>query len=167
MEAMETILTRRSIRHYTDQSVSPELITRLLRAAMQAPSASNKQPWYFVVIDDRQILDKVPEFHPYSNMLWQAPLAIAVCANSEAQPLYWTQDCAAATENILLAAHAEGLGAVWLAIYPREERVRGLKILLGLPDNIMPLSLISVGYPSEKKMPEDRYDPSRVHNNHW
>lgn len=167
MEAMEAILSRRSIRKYTDQNISFELVEELLRAAMSAPSANNLQPWHFIIISERQILDRVPEFHPYSSMLCSAPLAIAVCGDSELQPAFWVQDCSAASQNILLAAHARGLGAVWLAIYPREQRVQGLRKLLGLPDNIVPLSLISLGYPAVQKPPENRYDKVKVHHNHW
>ncbi len=167
MDAMEAILSRRSIRKYTDQKISDELIGEILKAAMSAPSANNLQPWHFVIISERQILDRIPEFHPYSSMLYFAPLAIAVCGDAELQSAFWVQDCSAASENILLAAHAKGLGAVWLAIYPREQRVQGLRKLLGLPENIIPLSLISLGYPAAKKPPENRYDPSKVHHNHW
>jgi len=167
MEAIEAILTRRSIRKYTDKKVSAELIEDLLKAAMSAPSANNSQPWYFVVINDRQILDKIPEFHAYSSMLYFAPLAITVCADSKASISYWVQDCSAATENLLLAAHARGLGAVWLGIYPMKDRVKELGKLLGLPRNIIPLSLISLGYPAARKAPEDRYNAARIHYNRW
>jgi len=167
MEAMQAILTRRSIRRYTSETISEGMIKALLTAAMSAPAAHNERPWSFVVIQDRAVLDQVPAFHPYAAMLSQAPLAIAVCGDSQAQPGYWILDCAAATENLLIAAHALGLGAVWLGIYPREERIQGLRQLLGLPDRIIPLSLIALGYPAEIKPAVDRFDPQRVHYNHW
>ena len=167
MDALEAILTRRSIRKYTDQKISPELVDELLKAAMSAPSANNSQPWHFVLINERQILDRVPEFHAYSSMLYFAPLAIAVCGDSNVSPLYWAQDCCAASENILLAAHARGLGAVWLGVYPIEQRVQALGKLLDLPENIVPLSIISLGYPAAGKPSEDRYDSAKVHLNHW
>lgn len=169
MDAMEAILSRRSIRKYTAQPVSNEVINELLKAAMSAPSASNRQPWQFVVIDDRQILDEIPRFHPYSQMLKAAAAAILVCGDQRLAGgrAFWIQDCSAATENLLVAAHAKELGAVWLGVYPLEERVVGFRKLLGLPEHIIPLALISIGYPAEKKSPADRYDPARVRYNHW
>jgi nitroreductase len=167
LDAIEAILTRRSIRKYTDQKISPGLVEELLKAAMSAPSANNSQPWHFVLINERQILDRVPQFHAYSSMLYFAPLAIAVCGDSSVSPSYWVQDCSAATQNILLATHARGLGAVWLGIYPIEQRVQLLSKLLGLPENIVPLCLISLGYPAAGKPSENRYDSTRIHHNHW
>ena len=169
MDAMEAILTRRSIRRYTAAAVSEPAINELLKAAMSAPSASNQQPWHFVVINERQILSRVSEYHPYAQMLPQAQVAILVCGDLmlEKSPGYWVQDCAAATENILIAARASGLGAVWLGIYPREERVRATRELFRLPQHVMPLSLVAIGYPAEQKPPSDRYSISRIHYNRW
>jgi len=169
MEAMEAILSRRSIRRYSDKPVPEALIKELLEAAMSAPSASNEQPWEFVIIDDRRILDEIPKFHHYAHMLKEASWAIAVCGdlNLEMVSGYWVQDCSAATQNILLAAHARGLGAVWLGVYPREERVKAAQKLLELPENVIPLCFISIGYPAEKKPPANRYSESRVHHNRW
>lgn len=166
---MEAILSRRSIRRYTAEPVPEEVIQELLAAAMSAPSASNEQPWHFVIIDDRRILDQIPKYHPYSSMLKQAPLAIAVCGDLELEIFkgYWVQDCSAATENILIAAQAKGLGAVWLGVYPREERVKATQKLLGLPEHVIPLCLISIGYPAETKPPSNRYSASRIHHNQW
>ncbi len=169
MDAMEAILSRRSIRRYTEQAVSEEIIKELLEAAMSAPSAGNEQPWHFVVIRDRDTLSEIPRFHPYSQMLKSAPLAILVCGDKRLEKYkgYWVQDCSAATQNILLAAQAKGLGAVWLGIYPVEERIIGLRNLLGIPEEVTPLSLISIGYPAEQKPPSDRYNASRVHHDRW
>ena len=168
MDAMEIILTRRSIRKYTEQPVSDEVLKELLEAAMCAPSAANRQPWCFVVINDRKILDDIPNYHPYAQMLKEAPAAILVCCDSDLQMGdYGVQDCSAATQNILLAAHAKGLGAVWLGVYPTEVKVTDIKRLLNLPENIIPISLISVGYPAEQKSPPDHYRADRVHYNHW
>ena len=168
MEAMEAILTRRSIRRYTSERVSEELIKEILQAAMSAPSTGNGQPWHFVVIDDRKILQEVPKFHHYSSMLKEAPLAILVCVDRNVnQEGFLVQDGSAATENLLLAAHAKGLGAVWLGIYPLEERIAGMREILALPDHILPLALISMGYPAEKASRKDRYKASRVHKNRW
>lgn len=169
MDAIEAIMTRRSIRKYTHDAVSEELIEKLLRAAMSAPSAGNQQAWRFVVITERGILDEIPKYHPYSGMLKGAPLAILVCGDLELETRkgYWIQDCAAATENILISANALGLGAVWLGVYPREERVSGIKKLLNLPEHIIPLSLIPVGHPAESHPPSDRFDESKIYYNEW
>jgi len=168
MDAMEAILTRRSIRRYTSKRVPKELTIELLRAAMSAPSASNEQPWHFVVIDDRKILDEIPRFHPYSDMLPEAPMAILVCVELiPEREGFVVQDGSAATQNLLLAAHAKGLGAVWLGIYPLEERIEGMRKLTHLPNHIAPLALIALGYPDEIIPGEDRYQPQRVHSNKW
>ena len=169
MEAMDAILSRRSIRKYTEQPVPDEAVEELLKAAMSAPSAGNQQPWQFVVINDRGILDEIPKYHPYSAMLKEASVAILICGdvNSEKHKGYWVQDCSAATQNLLVAAQAKGLGAVWLGVYPREDRVAGIRKVLGLPEQIVPLSLIPVGYKGEEKPPANRYDASRVHHNGW
>ncbi len=169
MDAMNAILSRRSIRQYTADAIPEELIVELLKAAMSAPSARNEQPWHFVVIDNRNILNDIPKVHPNSNMLREAPLAIVVCGDLllEEGRGWWVQDCSAATENILIAANARGLGAVWLGVYPREERVVGIKKILGLPEHIIPLCIVSIGYPTERNPPANRYDLTRVHRNKW
>ena len=169
MEAMQAILSRRSIRKYTSQPVSEATVEELLQAAMAAPSAGNQQPWHFVVIRERQLLAQIPRVHPYSSMVPNAQLAILVCGDlqREKHAGYWVQDCSAATQNLLVAAHAKGLGAVWLGVYPREDRVTALHQMMGLPQHVVPLALISIGYPAEDKPPAERYDPSRVHRDTW
>ncbi|MEO0109926.1 MAG: nitroreductase family protein [candidate division WOR-3 bacterium] len=169
MEAIECILTRRSIRKYKREPIPKEVIKELLTCAMAAPSARNEQPWHFIVITDRSLLDQIPKIHPYAQMVKEAPLAILVCGdlrlvNHEG---YLVQDCSAATQNLLLAAHAQGLGAVWLGVYPREERINPFRKLFSLPENIIPVSLVAIGYPAERKEREDRYQESRVHYNFW
>ncbi len=166
---METILTRRSIRKYTGRPVSDELVTQLLRAAMAAPSAANQQPWQFVVVRDQGVLEAIASASPYSGMTKQAQVAVVVCADlsREATPGYWAQDCAAATENLLLAAHSLGLGAVWLGFYPREERVAALAEILGTPENVVPFAVVPIGYPAEDPGPVDRFDTSRIHLERW
>jgi nitroreductase len=167
MDTMEAIFTRRSIRRYTEKPVSDEVLKELLEAAMYAPSAGNQQPWSFVVINDRGILDEIPKFHPYAQMLKGAPVAILVCCDSSLQRGdYGVQDCSAATQNILLAAHAKGLGSVWLGVYPRQG-VKDIQKLLNLPEKIIPMSLVSIGYPAEQKSRPDRYCADRVHYNRW
>ena len=168
MEALEAILTRRSIRKYTDVKVSPELERKLLEAAMAAPSAHNNQPWHFVVIRSRETLNRIPEFHPYSKMLREASLAFVVCGDNEVQPTaFWAQDCSAATENLLIAANALGLGAVWLGVYPDGTRANQIRELLGIPGHVTPLGIVSVGYPAESKPPRENYSEDRVHREKW
>jgi len=169
MEALEAILTRRSIRKYSGEPVDDETVQKMLAAAMSAPSAGNEQPWQFVVIRDRRLLAKVPEVHAYAQMVPEAALAILVCGDlsRERHRGFWVQDCSAGTENLLLAAHALGLGAVWLGIYPREERAASFRRLLGLPEHIVPLALVAIGHPAEKKPPAARYNAERVHNDGW
>jgi len=168
MEAMEAILSRRSIRRYTGEPVPAPLVDELLAAAMSAPSSKNQQSWQFVVITDRATLREVPSFHPYAKMVPDAPAAILVCGDLRRDDHgFWVQDCSAATQNLLLAAHAKGLGAVWLGVHPLEERVSGFRRLLGLPEHIVPLSLVPIGFPAVRKPREDRFDPSRVHRERW
>ncbi|HBO69998.1 MAG TPA: nitroreductase family protein [Deltaproteobacteria bacterium] len=168
MEAMEAILSRRSIRRYTGDPVPEPVIEEILAAAMSAPSSKNQQTWHFVVITDRAILREVPSFHPYAKMVPDAPVAILVCADLQRDEHgFWVQDCSAATQNILLAAHAKGLGAVWLGVHPLEERVLGFRRLLGLPEHIVPLSLVPIGFPAVKKPREDRFDRTRIRKNRW
>ena len=166
---MQAILGRRSVRKYTGEKVSAELVRELLQAAMAAPSAGNEQPWHFVVIDEREVLDAIPKFHPYAHMLKEASLAIAVCGDLQLEKYggFWVQDCAAATENMLIAANALGLGAVWLAIHPMEDRVAGLRKLLSLPEHVVPLCVVSIGYPKEEKKPANRYNEQRIRRNRW
>lgn len=170
---MKEIFERQSIRKYTSLSVSNSDIENLLRAAMSAPSGYNQRLWEFIVIKDKNILKAITDIHPYSQMLKEAPLAIVVCGDLEKDKhaldwaSYWDQDCAAATENILIEAQYLGLGAVWISGYPRKDVVHGLKNLLELPIKVIPLSIIAIGYPAEKKETPDRYDKRKVHINKW
>ncbi|HRW63865.1 MAG TPA: nitroreductase family protein [Bacteroidales bacterium] len=169
MEIIEGIFTRRSIRKYKDKKIPVEQVNILIKAAMYAPSARNQQPWHFVVVTERDILEKITKVHPYAKMLAEAQLAILVCGDEtlELSQGYWVIDCSAATENILLAAHGIGLGAVWLGLHPREERKQAIRDLFKLPENIQPLSLISIGYPDEVKETPERFKPERIHYNKW
>jgi nitroreductase len=169
MDALEAIKTRRSIRVYTDEPVSDEHLHAMLAAAMQAPSAGNQQPWHFIVIRKRADLDLLADALPYGKMLHHAPLGIVICADVEHESNrgYWVQDCSAATQNLLLAAHAQGLGAVWLGVYPREQRVVELRHLLGMPEGATPLCVVAVGHPAEVVPPADRFQPDRVHEEKW
>ncbi len=161
-------MTRRSIRRYTGEEVSPELERMLLEAAMAAPSAHGRQPWRFIVVRSRETLDRIPEYHQYSRMLKEASLAVVVCGDNKVQTTdFWAHDCSAATENMLIAANALGLGAVWLGVHPGEELVRNTRELLGIPEHVTPLCIVSVGHPAEEKPPGDRYDESKVHREKW
>ena len=166
---MNSIFNRRSIRKYTKQEISNELIEKLLRAAMAAPSAGNEQPWHFVVIRDKEIMYKIPKFHPYAQMLNSANCAIVVCGdlNLETNKGFWVQDCSAASENILIEATELGLGSVWVGVYPDMVRVNPVKALLDLPENIIPLGIIALGYPTDSKAPVDRFNATRIHQDKW
>jgi len=169
MDAFEAILSRRSIRKYAKKKIADDIVEKLLQAAFSAPSAGNQQPWHFVILDDRTILNVIHTFHPSAQMLTNADKAILVCGDLDLEKFkgYWMIDCAAATQNILLAAHNLGLGACWLGLYPREGRVAGMRKLLHLPKHIIPFSLISLGYPAEIKPREERYNAKRIHHNSW
>jgi nitroreductase len=166
---MKALLSRRSIRRFTGQPVPEKIIIELLEAAMCAPSAGNEQPWQFVIIDQRPILDEIPRFHPYAKMVLEAPVAVLVCGDMDRDlhKGYWVQDCSAATENLLIAAVEKGLGGVWVGIYPRDERVRALRELLEIPESVVPFALIPLGYPAEEKQAANRFDAGRVHYNRW
>ncbi|MFB0502021.1 MAG: nitroreductase family protein [Candidatus Bathyarchaeia archaeon] len=166
-ELIKTILARRSIRKYTAEPVSEKDVKTMLEAAMAAPSASNLKPWHFIVVTNRQKLDNLARVHPYGKMLFEAPLCIAVCGDEAISARYWVQDCSLAAENLLLAATALGLGAVWLGVYPREERINTIRKVLNIPENIVPLNLISIGHPAEEKEPRTQYDELRVHREKW
>lgn len=166
---MDAIFERRSVRKFKDQPVEEDKIKTLLRAAMAAPSAGNQQAWEFIVLRDKEAMKKIMEINPYAGGLKEAPVAIVVCGNEDAERAkgFWVQDCSAATQNILLEAHQLGLGAVWIGTYPIDERVESAQTLLRLPRAVKPLSIIALGYPSEVKPPEDRYDESKVHYDKW
>ncbi len=167
MDALDVLFTRRSIRKYTDEAVSDEDLHTMLDAAMNAPSANNNQPWHFIVVKDRDKLNGIMEAHPYTSMLRQAPMAIVVVADTESSSSYFQQDCAAAIENLLLAAKALGLGTVWCGVYPNEDRVKAFIDLFEIPDPCVPLAVIAVGHPAEDKGRADRYKESRVHHDTW
>lgn len=169
---IETIMTRTSIRAFTDEPVTDETIETLLRAGMAAPSAVNRQPWAFVVVEGRENLDRLAEVHPNARMLGTAQAAIVVCGDMTkalegTAQAFWVQDASAATENILLAAHALGLGAVWTGVYPNPERVAAVSETLGLPSYVIPLCVIPVGYPAEAPAPKDKWNTANIHHNVW
>jgi nitroreductase len=166
---MKAIFERRSIRRYTAQPVTDEQIRHLLRAGMSAPSAQNERPWQFLVVTDRERLRQLARVSPYTGMTKDAAVAIVVCGDltRELASGFWVQDCAAATENILLAVTVSGLGAVWLGIYPVEERVQAIKDMFALPEPIIPFAVIPVGHPADAPDAPDRYEAARVHYEQW
>ncbi len=170
MDAIEAILSRRSIRNYTKDEISKEIIDELLKAAMSAPSSKGLKPWHFIVIDDRKTLNRIPLYFPYTYMIRRAPLAIIVCGDESksAYGIYWTFDCAAATENLVLAANAKGLGAVWCGAYMAEvPQEVSFQAWLGIPENVIPFAIVPIGYPAESRPRLDRLEPDKVHMNRW
>lgn len=167
---LDNIATRTSIRDYEARPVEKEKIEKMLRAAMAAPTTMNKQPWHFVVVDQRNVLDALAGTNPYAKMLKKAPLAIVVCGNTDKMIEgggrdFWIQDASAATENLLLAAHAMGLGAVWTGAYPSEERCISISKVLSLSDNLIPLNMIVVGYPAEHPQPKQKFKEENISYN--
>jgi len=160
------IFARRSIRRYTDEPVDEADIQSLLEAGMAAPSGSNRRPWHFVVVTERTTLQALAAAHPYGKMTAHAALAIAVCGDPAISD-WWVQDCSAATENILIAAAALGLGAVWIGCHGRPEREQAIRDVLGIPRNIGVLSLLAIGHPAEEKEARTQFDPARVHRDRW
>ena len=166
-EALGVIHNRKSVRHFTDQPVSKEQLETLLRAGMAAPTAVNRQPWAFYVVTKRETLDALGEQLPYAKMLFQAQAAIVVCGDMETagnlkDEGYWVQDCSAATENILLAAESIGLGAVWTASYPYDDRTKVVIKELNLPERYVPLNVIPIGYPTGEDMPKNKWKPENI-----
>lgn len=161
---MDALFKRRSIRRFKERSVDNDKVRMLLKAGFAAPSARNRQPWNFLVINERNILNRIPDVHPYASMIKEAPMAILVMGDMRDQEMegYMAQDCSAATENILIEAAALGLGSVWLGVYPREERMDSIRELFSIPPHLMPFSLIVIGYANESKKPNDRYIEDRV-----
>jgi len=170
--AIQTIMTRVSVRQFTGEKISEAQIDTLLRAAMAAPSAINKQPWAFVVITDEALITKLGELLPYSRCSNHPACAIIPCGDlSKAiegpMGAFWINDVSAATENLLLAAHAMGLGAVWTGLHPDMERVALVQDALGLPEHIVPLCVVPVGVPAESPAVKDKYVKENIHYNGW
>lgn len=167
MELMEAIRTRRSIRKYEDTPISEEMVREMLDAAMMAPSAGNAQPWQFVVINERERLDAIKGLHPYVSMVTQAQLGIIVCGDLSLEKFagYWVQDCSAAMQNMLLAIHGMGLGAVWTGIYPMQDRVDSFRAMFNLPDTVIPLGFVPIGYPAQSPQSKSRFREDRIHYN--
>ena len=170
---LENILSRKSVRSYTDEPVRRSQLDTLLRAAMAAPTGRDMRPWKFVVIDDKAAMAALADSLPYAKMLREAQAAVAICGDLSVtddkgnSSKNWTFDCSAATENLLLAAEALGLGAVWTGVYPYEERVEAVKSALGLPEEIVPLALIPIGHSKGDPQPKDKFNKDNIHYNGW
>ena len=164
---LQNILQRKSVRSYrSDMPVEKEKVENLLQAGMAAPSGKDKRPWEFIVVDERELLDSLAAHLPYAKMLTSAPMAIVVCGD-ETKSDYWYLDCSAVAENILLAAEAQGLGAVWTATYPYRERMEVVSRFLHTPSQVKSLCVIPVGYPMGGQEPKDKWDESRIRYNKW
>ena len=168
---LENIHNRKSVRQFTSEPVSDEHVEIMLKAAMAAPTAVNFQPWRFVVVNEREQLDAMAEVLPFAKMLKQAPLAIIVCGETTwfegNENPFWQQDCSAATQNLLLAAEALGLGAVWTGVYPDLQRAGELSAFLGLPSTVQPLCAIPIGHHDGTTQPKDKWKPENIHYGKW
>ncbi len=170
MNTMETLLTRRSIRKYISSKVEEDKLNEILRAAMYAPSAMNLQPWDFIIIDNKESLEKSIKAIPHgTDILKQAQAALLVCGDNQIEKNvdYIVQNCSAAIQNILLAAHELGLGACWIAIYPLQDVIESVKKNFELPEHIIPIAFVSLGYPDEKPEAGERFQRSKIHYNKW
>lgn len=169
METLKAILNRRSIRSYKSKKISKEKINKILKAAMYAPSAMNYQPWHFIVLSERKDIDQIFNINLHAEMVKQAPLAIIICGDLKVEINidYLVQDCSAATQNALLEIHELGLGGVWISSYPNKDTIEGLRKYFGIPENIVPISIIALGYPAEEKENENRFNIEKIHVNSW
>ena len=170
---INNIFQRKSVRSYTAQPISRGQLDTLARVGMAAPTGKDMRPWCFILVDDAEAIKKVHKALPRQEMLAQAKALIVVCGDlsvtdDKGKPSRnWPLDCSAATENILLAAESMGLGAVWLGVYPYEDRIPEVSKALGIPENVIPLNVISLGYPKGNPQPKDKYDKSNIHYNEW
>lgn len=169
---LNNIMTRTSIRAYQETPVEDAVIEKILRAGMAAPTARDTRPWSFIVVKDKDLLSQIAEANPNAGMCAKAPLAIVVCGDMSKTldgPAceYWVDDCSAATENILLAAHALGLGAVWTGFYPNMDRVNAINPILNIPEGQVVLCVIPMGYPDENREPKDKWNPENIHYDRW
>lgn len=163
---LTNIFARKSVRSYQDKAVEKDKIDWMLRAGMAAPSGKDMRPWEFIVVDDRATLDSLAAALPYAKMLAKTRQAIVVCGNL-ARSSYWYLDCSAAAQNLLLAAESLGLGAVWTAAYPYEERMEVVRQYTGLPRHVVPLCVIPFGYPATEDQPKQKFDETKIHYNRY
>ena len=171
-DAMKIIYSRKSVRHFTNRAVTKDQLNQILRAGMSAPSAMNQQPWEFFVITDHKTLLELSKGLTSTPMLDKISAAIIVCGNTDKkeklnEAAYWILDCSAASENILLAVEALGLGTVWTAVYPDNNKISFVRKTLRIPYNYIPLNCIPIGYPTGEDKPKDKFKPEKIHWNQW
>lgn len=166
---IDLIISRRSIRKYSDKEIEKESIDKILKSAMYAPSAMNLQPWHFVVFDKKELFEKIIKAIPHAEMIRTADKCILVCGDSskEKNESWLIQNCSAAIQNILLASHSLGIGSCWIAIHGMPEVLNNVKKEFNLPEENIPIALISLGYPDELVNTEDRFDKKKIHFNGW
>jgi nitroreductase len=169
MDLFDALYNRRSIRKYSSEKVNDDMLKSIIKAGMYAPSAVDKQPWHFIIFRDKKIIQRITAIHPNASMLVGASAGILVCFDTQLQhdEGYGPVDCSAATQNMLLAAHGLGIGACWIGIFPRMNRVKSLSEIFNLPEHVLPFSVISLGFPDQEKGVPERYDESRIHFDRW
>jgi nitroreductase len=166
-DLLALMCARRSVREYADKPVTHDQMEAMLKAAMAAPSAQDVRPWHFVVVSSRKLLNRLSKVHKYAYMLERAPAAIVVCGDQEVSERHWVEDTCAATQNLLLAAMALGLGGVWISLYPKKKHQKYVRDLLGIPEHMGVLCLVAIGHPTEEKKVGTKYDAKRVHDDEW
>lgn len=164
---LETIFNRKSVRKYTERPVDKEMLETLVRAGMAAPSSRDRRPWEFIIVTDRNLLDTMGDGLPLARMLKETKQAIIVCGDTIKSNNAWQLDCSAAAQNVLLAAESMGLGAVWTAAYPYPERMKVVRDALQLPEHIVPLTVIPIGYPVGMEKTKDKFNKKQMHYNGW
>jgi nitroreductase len=171
-DTLKTIFKRKSVRSFKDTAVSQEQLMVLVKAGMAAPTAVDKRPWDFIVITDKAVLKRLADVLPHAKMAATSGAAIVVTGDLKRQfggesAVFWMLDCSAASENILLAAESMGLGAVWTAVFPDQERISSVRKILGIPENVMPLNLIPIGVPAGDTQAKDKFNPQQIHKDRW
>ncbi len=164
---IDNILSRKSVRKYSDKKIEQEKIDAIVKSAMAAPSAMNKQPWELLVVTDKEILEKLASIAANASYSKDCQLAIIVCGNKSTSEKFWIQDCCAVTENILLAVESLNLGAVWCAVFPDDVKVQQIQELFSISEDIIPLNIVPIGYPLVKEYPKQKYTDKKVHLNKW
>ncbi|MFN2182666.1 MAG: nitroreductase family protein [Anaerolineae bacterium] len=166
-DALDLIYSRQHVRDFTDAPVSDEQAEALLKAAMAAPSVQDRRPWHFVVVRNREMLDKLARVHKYAYMLARAQLAVVVCGDQKVSEKYWVEDGCVATQNLLLAARALGLGGVWISIYPKKKHQKAVREMLDIPERMGVLCILAIGTPAKREQIGAKFESDRVHHEEW
>ena len=164
---LDLMYSRQRVRDFTDAPVSEDQVEAMLKAAMAAPSVQDRRPWHFVVVRKRKMLDELAKVHKYAYMLEKAPLAVVICGDQKVSEKYWVEDGCVATQNLLLAAKALGLGGVWISLYPKKKPLRAVRELLDIPDHVGVLCILALGTPAKEKQISTKFDSERVHQEEW